>query len=136
MQKVVYSPDRNEKAVEFLGDSPTALRAFPLEARRAAGYQIHKSMKSVRFANVWDAIEDDPDVAENLRLRAELMIALHEHIERVGMTQARAAMLFGVTQPRISDLMRGKIALFSLDALVNMARAAGLRVELSVRAAS
>lgn len=42
MQKVVYFPDGTERAVEFLGDSLAALRAFPSEARRAAGYQIHR----------------------------------------------------------------------------------------------
>ena len=52
------------------------------------------------------------------------------------MSQAQAAELFGVTQPRVSDLMRGKINLFALDALVSMAVAAGLRVELRVRNAA
>ena len=53
---------------------------------------------------------------------------------RAGLTQAQAAELFGVTQPRVSDLMRGKINLFALDALVNMAAAAGLHVEMRVAA--
>jgi predicted XRE-type DNA-binding protein len=58
------------------------------------------------------------------------MIALKEQIERRGWTQAEAAGRFGVTQPRVSDLMRGKIDLFGLDTLVNMAAAAGLQVEM------
>ncbi|MCZ7561853.1 MAG: XRE family transcriptional regulator [Burkholderiaceae bacterium] len=91
-------------------------------------------MKANRFASVWDAIEADSEQAENLRLRSELMIALRSHVERIGLTQRQAAELFGVTQPRVSDLMRGKIALFSLDTLVNMAHAAGSRVELKLRA--
>jgi predicted XRE-type DNA-binding protein len=67
-----------------------------------------------------------------MKLRSKLMIALKEHINRVGLNQAEAAKLFGVTQPRVSDLMRGKINLFGLDALVNMAVAAGLRIELNL----
>lgn len=59
-------------------------------------------------------------------------MALKEHIAHTGLSQAQAAKLFGVTQPRISDLMRGKIALFGLDTLVNMAAAAGLHVEIRV----
>ncbi len=84
------------------------------------------------FASVWDAIEDTPEKAENMKLRSALMMALEQHIKRTGMTQAEAAKLFGVTQPRVSDLMRGKISLFALDALVNMAIAAGLRIEMRV----
>ncbi len=57
---------------------------------------------------------------------------LKADITRAGMSQAEAARLFGVMQPRVSDLMRGKISLFTLDALVNMATAAGLRIELRV----
>lgn len=89
-------------------------------------------MKQERFASVWDAIEDTPETAENLRLRSVLMMALKKHLTHTGMSQAEAAKLFGVTQPRVSDLMRGKINLFSLDALVNMAAAAGLHIEMRV----
>jgi predicted XRE-type DNA-binding protein len=60
------------------------------------------------------------------------MTALKQHIARSNMTQAEAARQLGVTQPRVSDLMRGKINLFGLDALVNMATAAGLRIEMQV----
>jgi predicted XRE-type DNA-binding protein len=89
-------------------------------------------MNKRRFSSVWDAIEDTPEQAANMKLRSLLMIALKEHIIRAGMSQAQAARLFGVTQPRVSDLMRGKISLFALDALVNMATAAGLRIEMRV----
>lgn len=84
------------------------------------------------FASVWDAIEDTPAEAENMKLRAALMIALKQHVARAGMSQSQAAKLFGVTQPRVSDLLRGKINLFGLDTLVNMAVAAGLHVEMRV----
>ena len=93
-------------------------------------------MSNERFDNVWDAIEDTPEEAENMKLRSTLMLALKDHISRTGLSQSQAAKLFGVTQPRISDLMRGKINLFGLDALVNMAAAAGLRVEMHVRDAA
>jgi predicted XRE-type DNA-binding protein len=89
-----------------------------------------------RFASVWDAIEDTPQEAENMKLRSALMAALKSHLAQTKMSQAQAAQLFGVTQPRISDLMRGKINLFGLDALVNMASAAGLHVDMRIRYAA
>ena len=89
-------------------------------------------MSNGQFVSVWDAIEDTPEEAENLKLRSSLMMALKAHITNNGLSQSRAAKLFGVTQPRVSDLMRGKINLFGLDALVNMATAAGLHVEMRI----
>ena len=93
-------------------------------------------MSNQRFASVWDAIEDTPQEAENMKLRSALMTALKNHLVESNMSQAQAAQLFGVTQPRISDLMRGKINLFGLDALVNMASAAGLHVDIRIRQAA
>jgi predicted XRE-type DNA-binding protein len=93
-------------------------------------------MSKKRFASVWDAIEDTPEEAENLKLRSALMVALKAHLARSNLTQAQIAKLFGVTQPRVSDLLRGKINVFGLDALVNMATAAGLRVKISIREAA
>jgi predicted XRE-type DNA-binding protein len=93
-------------------------------------------MSKKRFASVWDAIEDTSEEAENIKLRSALMIALKERIAAAGISQSQAAELFGVTQPRVSDLIRGKINLFGLDALVNMAAAAGLRIEMRVRGAA
>ena len=92
-------------------------------------------MSKKQFASVWDAIEDTPEEAENMKLRSSLMIALKAHMARVGLSQSEAAKIFGVTQPRVSDLVRGKINLFGLDALVNMAAAAGLHVEMTVQEA-
>ncbi len=89
-------------------------------------------MAKQRYASVWDATEDTAEQAENMRLRASLMIALEQYIQRNGMSQEQAARLLGVTQPRISDLMRGKISLFSLDMLVNMVAAAGLHIEMTI----
>jgi predicted XRE-type DNA-binding protein len=89
-----------------------------------------------RFDKIWDAIEDTPEEAENMKLRSALMMALKEHIEQKGLNQREAAQLFGVTQPRVSDLMRGKINLFGLDALVNMAATTGLQIEMHIRNAA
>lgn len=93
-------------------------------------------MSNETFASVWDAISDSPAEAENMKLRSSLMIALTEHIKREGLTQARAAKLLGVSQPRVSDLIRGKIDLFSIDTLVNMLSAAGLHVEVRIARAA
>lgn len=89
-------------------------------------------MKIQQFDSVWDAIEDTPEAAQNMTLRCDLMIALEEYIKRNKMSQTQAAQLFGVTQPRVSDLVRGKIELFSLDSLINMAVAAGMKIELRI----
>lgn len=89
-------------------------------------------MTDKRFSSVWDAIEDTPVRAKNMKLRSALMMVLKEHIIGEGLSQGQAAKLFGVTQPRISDLMRGKIELFGLDTLVNMLSAANLDVEIHV----
>jgi predicted XRE-type DNA-binding protein len=93
-------------------------------------------MSKQRFQSVWDAIEDTPQLAASMRVRSELIIALTELIKKRGMTQTDAAKMFGVTQPRISDLMRGKVELFSLDALVDMAAIAGLAPHVKIKKAA
>ena len=93
-------------------------------------------MITQEFASVWDAIEDTSEAAENMKIRSALMIALKQHIRAEGWTQAQAAKALGVTQPRISDLTRGKIQLFGIDALVGLISAAGLEVAVSVRKAA
>jgi predicted XRE-type DNA-binding protein len=70
--------------------------------------------------------------AENLKMRTDLMIQLSKLIQARGLTQAEAADLFGVTQPRVSDLVRGKIDRFSIDTLVAMLGHAGVRVQIVV----
>jgi len=84
------------------------------------------------FASVWDAIEDDPAEAENMKVRSVLMMALEQHIRANGWKQAEAAQRLGVTQPRVSDLLRGKINLFGIDTLINMVAAVGLHVDVRV----
>jgi predicted XRE-type DNA-binding protein len=87
------------------------------------------------YASVWDAIADTPQEAANLRLRSQLMDKIGALIEANGWTQAEAAVRCGVTQPRISDLLRGRISRFSLDALVNIAASLGQRVHVELEAA-
>jgi predicted XRE-type DNA-binding protein len=87
------------------------------------------------FTSVWDAIADTPEQAANLRARSELMQQIAAIIKANMWKQADAALHCGVTQPRINDLLRGRVSRFSLDALVNIATALGRRVHLELRAA-
>lgn len=89
-------------------------------------------MSKKRFASVWDAIEDSARDSASMQARADLMITLQEHLRKRGVSQAQAAKLLQVTQPRISDLMRGKIELFSSDTLIEMLGRLGARVKVSV----
>jgi predicted XRE-type DNA-binding protein len=91
-----------------------------------------RTMTNQRFKSVWDAIESTPINAASMKARSKLMMEITSVIEKNEMTQTQAAQLFGVTQPRISDLMRGKINLFSLDTLMNMAATAGMSPEVKL----
>lgn len=75
-----------------------------------------------------------PAESRNLRIRSEMMTALRKFIEKEGLTQADAANRLKVSQPRVSDLTRGKISRFSLDTLVNMLTDAGLEVDFRIKA--
>lgn len=88
------------------------------------------------FASVWDALEDSPAEAANMRLRSELMIAVQETVAGWGLTQAEAARRLDVTQPRLNDLLRGRIGKFSLDALILLAERAGLSVRVQIERAA
>lgn len=88
-----------------------------------------------RYNSVWDAIMDTPQESLNMKLRSDLMLQIRQTIEVNGWTQKKAAKKLGVTQPRISDLLRGKIDLFSLDMLVNMLASMGEEVEIKIKAA-
>lgn len=85
-------------------------------------------MDTHRFTSVWDAIEDTPQDAANMKARSELMLAICNEVDGWKLTQANAATRLGVTQPRMNDLLRGRIDKFSLDALMNLAQSAGLTV--------
>lgn len=88
-----------------------------------------------RFDSVWEALGFEPQEAANLEARSELMMQLSNIIRSNKWTQAAAAKRCGVTQPRINDLLRGRIDKFSIDALVNMAAALGLRASFVLKAA-
>ncbi len=88
------------------------------------------------FHSVWDALEDTPEEAENMRLRSSIMIAIRESVAAWNLSQAEAAKRLGVTQPRLNDLLRGRIGKFSLDALVALAAPAGLTVRLEIKKAA
>ncbi len=83
--------------------------------------------------NVFLDIGFDKEEAENLKLRSELMMRIEDFFEKSGKTQAETAKRLGLTAPRFNALLKGRIELFSLDALVNLATRAGLSVRLQVK---
>jgi predicted XRE-type DNA-binding protein len=89
-------------------------------------------MTSQRFKSVWDALEDSPEQAENMKLRAELMTQIRQYVESLNMTQQAAAKSLGLTQPRLNELLHGRLDRFSLDKLVNVLARAGKHVTLTV----
>jgi predicted XRE-type DNA-binding protein len=84
--------------------------------------------------SIWDAVADTPGEAANLRARAELMRQIAAFLQELGWTQVESAQRCGVTQPRITDLLRGRVSRFSLDALVNISTALGCRVRIELEA--
>jgi len=93
-------------------------------------------MKKQTFTSVWDALEDTKEAAANMRVRAELMIEVRRYVEKGRLTQTAAAKRLGITQPRLNDLLRGRIEKFSVDALVNMLTRAGRHVAVHVKQAA
>jgi predicted XRE-type DNA-binding protein len=89
-------------------------------------------MPRQKFTSVWDALEDTAAEAANMRARSELMIAVRGKIASWNLSQTAAAKRLGLTQPRLNDLMRGRIDKFSLDALINLAGPAGLAVRIEI----
>jgi predicted XRE-type DNA-binding protein len=92
--------------------------------------------KTRTFANVWDAIEDSPEEAATMTMRSNVMIVIKDTVCSWSMTQGQAARRLGITQPRLNDLLHGKINKFSLDTLMTLATRAGLRVKIDVRPAA
>ncbi len=93
-------------------------------------------MERQSFDNVWDALEDTPAAAANMTMRSKLVIAIEARVRSWNVTQAEAAQRLEITQPRLNDLLRGKIANFSLDTLINLAVLAGLAVQLDIAQAA
>lgn len=93
-------------------------------------------MERHSFDNVWDALEDTSAEAANMSMRSSLLIAIEQQVRSWGVTQAEAARRLGITQPRLNDLLRGRITNFSLDTLVKLASLAGLTVRLEIAEAA
>jgi predicted XRE-type DNA-binding protein len=89
-------------------------------------------VKLKSYANVWDALEETPEATANMTMRSDVMIALNTVVKNWNTTQAEAARRLGITQPRLNDLLRGRIEKFSLDMLINLAGHAGLVVRLKI----
>lgn len=89
-------------------------------------------METQTFDSVFDALTNTPAEAANMKARSELLCALNARIRSWNVPQEAAASRLGITRPRLNDLLRGKLAKFSLDALVNLAAAAGLALEIKV----
>jgi predicted XRE-type DNA-binding protein len=95
-------------------------------------HAMKPKMKRLKFANVWDALEDTPRDAANMTMRSDLLIALRQRIGSWKVTQTEAARRLQVTQPRLNDLLHGRIAKFSLDMLVELADRADIKVSLRI----
>ncbi len=87
-------------------------------------------------ASVWQALAKDEAEAETMRLRADLLIALRDRVDAWKAMQAEAAKRLGISQPRLNDMLKGRIGNFRLERLVRLASRAGLRVEMKVRRAA
>ncbi|MBU4261681.1 MAG: XRE family transcriptional regulator [Proteobacteria bacterium] len=90
---------------------------------------------SETFKNIWEALEEDPAERETMKIKSKMMMEIAQHIESIGITQAQSAKLMGVSQPRVSELINGKIDRFTIDMLVTMLARLGLHVEVSMKAA-
>jgi predicted XRE-type DNA-binding protein len=143
------------RRVVFEADTLARLREFPETVRQRAGYEIDRIQTNLEaenwkaipttgsnqeafkmmvheFDSVWDAIETDTATAANLRLRSRLMMAVSEYVKQSGLTQAEAARRLGTTQPRLNDVLKGKIEKCTVDRLVIMLAAVGYTVNLDI----
>ncbi len=84
------------------------------------------------YSNVWDALFDNKEIAENLRIRSELMIEITKYLNQFQLTQKQAAEEFGISQPRLSNLKNGQIDKFTIDMLVNILSKTGALVHFTV----
>ena len=124
------------KPVQFEGDSLKRLRDFPSDAVDALGQWRRGMSNENRFDSVWDALADTPEEAANMKLRSELMIEIRNIVEASEESRRNLAARAGITAPRLSDLMGGRIRKFSLDALVNISTALGAKVTIEIEPSS
>ena len=124
-----------KKAAKPAGAKPAA-RAQAQTPAGGRGALAGSTYITPAGGNVFADLGFAPDEAENLKVRAQLMDEVRRLIESRGLTQAQAGALLGVAQPRVSDLLRGKIGLFTIDALVNMLAHAGAHISVAVSPAA
>ena len=120
-----------DKRLLWLGSSRRDIRTFPAAARRMAGARVKVTRSS---GNVFRDLGFGPEEAEHLLVRSELMIKIEKLVKTRGLTQAEAARIMRVSQPRVSDLSRGKIGLFSTDTLIDMLARLGVTVRIAFAA--
>lgn len=87
-----------------------------------------------KYESVWDALETDPVIVKNLKMKSDLLIEIERIIKQRGLTQTEAAKILKISQPRVSQLLNGRIENFRLDALVGFATRLGLDVKIQVAA--
>jgi predicted XRE-type DNA-binding protein len=141
VKPVVWLGDSLERVREEVSkDGANGYRAGAAQVQVACAGQeaaMAEKLKYVRGSgNIFVDLGFAKAEAENLKMRADLMIRIVQFYQKSGMTQAAAAKALGLTQPRLNALLRGKIGQFSLDALVNIASRAGLNVRLVVKKAA
>lgn len=90
-------------------------------------------MKAETFNSVWDALEDDPIEARAKERRANLLLLIQQKIEKGKWSQPEVAKMLGISQPRVSDLVRGKLSKFSLEMLMGFLERMGEEVSIEVR---
>ena len=105
------------------------------KAVRRTAASAESAPQVTTYDSVWDALGDNAAQAANMKARAELMRTLQVLVRQTGWTQVEAARRCGITQPRMNDLLRGRISRFSLDALVNIAAASGRQVRIVLEVA-
>jgi predicted XRE-type DNA-binding protein len=133
-----------DKVLQWLGSSCRDARGFPREARRLVGFQLRRAQQGSSImklkvtpstGNVFRDLGFRREEAEHLLVRADLLIQVQKLITSRRLKQREAAKLLHVSQPRVSDLLRGRIDLFSTDALIDMLARLGARVRLTVKPA-
>jgi predicted XRE-type DNA-binding protein len=87
-------------------------------------------MTGERFNTVWEALARTPEDAKILRMRSELMSDIAAYVQGKGLTQAQASEFLGITQPRVSDLLRGKLSKFNLETLIGLSERCGQQISL------
>ncbi|MEY3880911.1 MAG: hypothetical protein RIQ94_1707 [Pseudomonadota bacterium] len=133
--------------IEYKRGKPQTHRADEVQFQLVPKLELGNQLKSLSriiegvkvmtehvFDNIWDALESDPIERANLQLRSQLLSALIDALEQNGMTQTRSANLLGIDEPSLTNLMAGRIDLFTIDNLVNMLEKTGRHITLSIAA--